>query len=567
MADEVLASSPTGPPPEERTDPATSRASDHDPTPRPSREERTARPAAETGSEPAAPTEEGPPVQGPAVEGPPVQGPAVEGLASLLTGSGATAARLLVAGQPLAAFGSPDGTPSAGHTVGALHVEAWGEPGRLVDRLADLVRVCAAVADRLAAGPTPRPPTEPAVAAALLDSAGPSDEREAASRIARLALPTRPPRLPGYDTAHARAQGRATGGVFVTHVLRGGDLCFAVGRVSGGGLPAALVMTQVKAVVDDALARHGVGRLAEVAAEVTRTVHGSLVVGGRTATLVVGGVLAGSGVVRLYAAGPATVAEVRAGEPQQLATDALPLGVRPSATGVVAELQLDPSSWLLVATDGLLQHGEAADRAPGRQRLTTTLAALDGYSAAVVVRQLLSAIDEQAAGAAAHDQAVLIVRRPPAAVASTSRREPDDTLRLAADLLAIRRLGPWLRELAAKTGTSSSAVARLELALHEVCVNIVEHAYRRAESRTVTSSEAQEPPEIAITLRCWVEDCGWLVEIRDRGDRYDADSRTPGSPTEPQVRGYGLLLVEQLADRLDYRREGPENVWQLQVSL
>ena len=55
-------------------------------------------------------------------------------------------------------------------------------------------------------------------------------------------------------------------------------------------------------------------------------------------------------------------------------------------------------------------------------------------------------------------------------------------LRIDANLLAIREFGPWLRHIVDGLGPDAdpALASTLELSIHELLVNIVEHAYRCA---------------------------------------------------------------------------------------
>ena len=124
-------------------------------------------------------------------------------------------------------------------------------------------------------------------------------------------------------------------------------------------------------------------------------------------------------------------------------------------------------------------------------------------------------------------------------------------LSLPADLAALRELGPWLRDLLDRAG-AGELHSRLELALHEVCVNVVRHAYDDGPG-TVDVAGSVGPAAVELT-------------VTDHGAAFDSTAVTPPTPGEPQVHGYGLLLVEQLVDRLDYLRTEGQNRWLLQVS-
>ncbi|MGL4304941.1 MAG: ATP-binding protein [Mycobacteriaceae bacterium] len=124
------------------------------------------------------------------------------------------------------------------------------------------------------------------------------------------------------------------------------------------------------------------------------------------------------------------------------------------------------------------------------------------------------------------------------------------SVELAADLEAIRELGPWLRVFLEQV-ERLELYAKLELAVHEVCVNIVQHAYPNSSG--------------TIRLQAYSGAEGITIWIRDRGIQFSPDSVPRPIPGTLQERGWGLSLVEQLVDQVDYTHEKGENQWLLRV--
>ncbi len=129
-------------------------------------------------------------------------------------------------------------------------------------------------------------------------------------------------------------------------------------------------------------------------------------------------------------------------------------------------------------------------------------------------------------------------------------------LELPADLLELRRLRPWLdrwlSDVAADTadGHAVEGLADgLELALHEVCVNAVQHAYEGAGGTLRIAASCAD---------------GWLhFSVSDSGRRFVSDDAPAPVPGIPQIHGYGLAIVRQLVDELRYEREEGVNQWHL----
>ena len=96
-------------------------------------------------------------------------------------------------------------------------------------------------------------------------------------------------------------------------------------------------------------------------------------------------------------------------------------------------------------------------------------------------------------------------------------------------------------------------VYNLQLAAQECCTNIIDHAYGgMSGGRIQVSLTIQHEPPRSIILEFW--DTGAAIE--------------PTAVAEPElrvgsVRGYGLFLMHELMDEVNYGHEPSGNRWQL----
>ncbi len=132
------------------------------------------------------------------------------------------------------------------------------------------------------------------------------------------------------------------------------------------------------------------------------------------------------------------------------------------------------------------------------------------------------------------------------------------TLEMAADFESIRVLGEWLRTSMRQLGldaTDESYVGPIELAVHELATNSIDHA--QADKIVVDAAVSTD----ALTIK--VVDDGSL--------QFDSVKlESSGAPTdmaEPRVRGYGLIIVEKVAQSIIYDRTDDVNTWKLEFSL
>jgi anti-sigma regulatory factor (Ser/Thr protein kinase) len=135
-----------------------------------------------------------------------------------------------------------------------------------------------------------------------------------------------------------------------------------------------------------------------------------------------------------------------------------------------------------------------------------------------------------------------------------STRPVEPTLVLPADHEALRRLGPWLSDLIGlpRADDAPDLLSRIELALHETCTNVVDHAYDGG------------PGQLSVTG--WVNDTTVWVRVTDHGRPFERNAVAAPQPGVPQIRGYGLMIVEQLVDAVDYRRTADTNVCELRIA-
>lgn len=91
----------------------------------------------------------------------------------------------------------------------------------------------------------------------------------------------------------------------------------------------------------------------------------------------------------------------------------------------------------------------------------------------------------------------------------------------------------------------------VELALHEACTNIIEHAY------------AGVPGQIKMTFTLVEKPKKLIVELFDNGRSFDFPSIQKPDLDEPQIRGYGLFLMQELMDQVEYWPGAEGNSWKM----
>lgn len=93
------------------------------------------------------------------------------------------------------------------------------------------------------------------------------------------------------------------------------------------------------------------------------------------------------------------------------------------------------------------------------------------------------------------------------------------------------------------------------LAVHEVCANIVEHAYGSEDGR------------IQINVALNETENRLIVDLLDTGRSFDLSEMAQPDLDMAPIRGYGLFLVHELMDKVTYKPGDKKNHWRLTKKL
>jgi len=124
-------------------------------------------------------------------------------------------------------------------------------------------------------------------------------------------------------------------------------------------------------------------------------------------------------------------------------------------------------------------------------------------------------------------------------------------LKVPARLKEIDRVRGFLRESIAGLPLDEEARLKIELALHEICVNIVRYAYPRGRQGD-------------MLVRIWRDPDSIVIEVRDRGIPFNP-VRKENPDLMVKLRrgvpgGLGVYFFKTLMDGLSYRRRAGQNI-------
>lgn len=125
-------------------------------------------------------------------------------------------------------------------------------------------------------------------------------------------------------------------------------------------------------------------------------------------------------------------------------------------------------------------------------------------------------------------------------------------------LKEIDRVRRFLKDYVAGLGLDEEDSLKVELALHEICVNVAMYAYPKG-------------PGGEMVVRLWREDGVLVIEVRDKGVPFN-----PVKKKNPDLLvklrrglpgGLGVYFYRTLMDGLSYRRIRGENVLTVRKTL
>jgi serine/threonine-protein kinase RsbW len=95
-----------------------------------------------------------------------------------------------------------------------------------------------------------------------------------------------------------------------------------------------------------------------------------------------------------------------------------------------------------------------------------------------------------------------------------------------------------------------SYIYPIQMAVHETCSNIVEHAY-----------SGYHEGRIKVVFRLRIEEKSFEIDVYDSGNSFDIDVIAPPNLEMPKIRGYGLFIVHNLMDEVLYTPMPGNNHW------
>jgi sigma-B regulation protein RsbU (phosphoserine phosphatase) len=237
------------------------------------------------------------------------------------------------------------------------------------------------------------------------------EELSVARAIQRRLLPAQVPDLSGFELARLNVASAQVSGDYYDFVDLGETWGLVIADVSGKGLPASLLASNLQASIR-ALATYR-SEPAAIFTAVNTTLYESTDPE-RFATAFLACLDPGTGLIRYANAGHNYPILRRSdGRIEELARGATPLGAFPGIDYQEARTGLEPGDVLVLYTDGVTETEDPEGDQFGEKRLEDLLHRCHGCTAETIVDRIRDAVDSHGEGSAGDDMTLIVVRRLP----------------------------------------------------------------------------------------------------------------------------------------------------------
>ena len=351
-----------------------------------------------------------------------------------------------------------------------------------------------------------------------------------------------------FDIFAAIAPAKEVGGDLYDFFFIDDDhLCFAVGDVSGKGVPASLFMAVTKTLFKATAGNGGTPGeiLARLNTEICRDNESCMFV-----TVFCGILNIRTGQVD-YSNGGHNLPYYlhHSGVSPLDNTGGRALGLVEQSPYATGRMMLGPGEALLLYTDGVTEAMDPSETLYSDQRLAQFLASNRSSSPRQIIGDLVSDVRHFAGGAPQSDDITALALL---YFGTTEKMREAVEIKLGNKLSELARFNQTLTEFGRRHSLAPKIMHDLNLALEEILTNIISYGY----------TDNREEHEIKVGLS--VQPGEVRVDVEDDGQPFSLLEAPEPDTTKPleerTVGGLGIHLVRQLMDGLDYKRQGDRNL-------
>ena len=344
---------------------------------------------------------------------------------------------------------------------------------------------------------------------------------------------------------------KEVGGDLFDFFIRDEKLFFCIGDVSGKGVPAALVMAVTRAQFRTIAAReakpdHIVTELNEAMAESNDSLM--------FVTLFVGVLDMLTGRMRYCNAGHDAPILIGSGAGLLPCDPNIPVGVMAGWKFTLQEATIDPWTTIFLYTDGLTE-AENAGHDQFQERRIFDVIRQSPNNPKQLIEAMTDAVHQFVGEAEQSDDLTMLALQ-------YKHKQPDihyqRSITLPNDVQTISKLAGFTDIVCEAAGLDMATCMKLNLAIEEAVVNVMNYAY---------------PPGIkgTVSIDATISDKGLMFVISDNGTPFDptakAEVDTTLSAEERGIGGLGIHLIRQIMDSINYEYIDGRNVLKLLKKL
>ncbi|MDJ0756819.1 MAG: ATP-binding protein [Ardenticatenaceae bacterium] len=127
-------------------------------------------------------------------------------------------------------------------------------------------------------------------------------------------------------------------------------------------------------------------------------------------------------------------------------------------------------------------------------------------------------------------------------------------LSLPARHLYLSMAGAAVAALIKQLGEADHVLYDIQIALQEICANVIDHAY-------------ENHPAGTLVIEIYIANSSLVIYVIDEGEAFEPQMIKEPILGELHEGGYGLFFAKSLMDEVHYERRDHQNHWTLRKSL
>lgn len=378
-------------------------------------------------------------------------------------------------------------------------------------------------------------------------------ELQIAHHIQMGMLPDEVPDLPDWDLHGLLVSARAVGGDFYDFFFPDNNhLCFAIGDVSGKGVPAALFMMMTRTLLRSRMRLEI--PINQVMSEMNRDLcqeNGSQMF--VTFFICLLDLKSGSLVCCNAGHNLPFILKANGMVDKTGFPPGIPLGIMEDFSYTSVSFTLNRGDYFIMYTDGVTDAENPSGNMLDSHGLTDLVAGQNSLTSQQLCEKILGGLRLFAAGAEQSDDITLLILRHMENDHPETDRPPHQTLLLWNQLSELERINSMLEELAAAWNLTPKLVMELNLVLEELFTNIVFYAYGDGLEHQISLSVEMTGDKL---LRLTLTDDGKPFNLLEQ----DAESEVHKDLADRRIGGLGIHFVKELMTSVAYERREGKNI-------